>query len=398
MLTRRHGNPRRRRLRKGIRWGVGIFLVLLVVEYLVLPELGGARKSLNLIGEVNVAYLLLGVVLEAASLLAYSQLTRTVLPRSGPSRWRLLQINMSSLALSHIVPGGTAGGTALSYRLLTQNGVSGPDTGFALAMQGVGSALVLNVIFWVALVVSLFFNGYNPLYSVAAGAGVLLMGTFAGVVVLLTRGRRHAAEVVKSLAGHVPFLDGDRLAEAFQGVADRLRVFAGDRELLHRAVAWAAANWLLDAASLWVFIAAFHRYVSPIDLLVAYGLANVLAVIPITPGGLGVVEGILIPTLHGFHVPSKVALLGVLSYRLINFWLPIPVGGGTYLSLRFTSEGWRERIHSVRDEIVEQHRVPAGDDLDGTDPGSHESGAAPGAHGEPTSDGGHTKPSARSER
>ena len=115
-----------------------------------------------------------------------------------------------------------------------------------------------------------------------------------------------------------------------------------------------------DAASLWVFIAAFHRYVSPIDLLVAYGLANVLAVIPITPGGLGVVEGVLIPTLHGFHVPSKVALLGVLGYRLVNFWLPIPVGGATYVSLRFTSEGWRERIHSVHDEIIE-HKAPVDD-------------------------------------
>ena len=57
--------------------------------------------------------------------------------------------------------------------------------------------------------------------------------------------------------------------------------------------------------------------------------------IPITPGGLGVVEGVLIPTLVGFHVPLGIATLGVLSYRLVNFWLPIPVGGAAYLSLRF---------------------------------------------------------------
>ena len=66
---------------------------------------------------------------------------------------------------------------------------------------------------------------------------------------------------------------------------------------------WAAANWLFDAASLWVFLFAFGQAVLPIDLLVAYGLANILAVIPITPGGLGVIEGVLIPTLVGFGVP-----------------------------------------------------------------------------------------------
>lgn len=347
-------------------WGVSIFLVLLVFEYIVLPQLGraGASKSLNLIGRVNVAYLVAGVLLEAAALVAYAQLTHTLLPKSGPSRGRLMRINLSSLALSHVVPGGTTPGAALAYRLLTQSDVSGPDAGFALAMQGVGSAVVLNVLFWGALFVSLFFHGYNPLYAVAAGAGVLMMGTFAAVIVMLTRGRRQAVEIVRRLAAKVPFLDADGVAAAVERLADRLRAFASERELLYRAAAWAAANWLLDAGSLWVFIAAFHRLVSPIDLLVAYGLANILAVIPITPGGLGVVEGVLIPTLVGFGSSKSVATLGVLGYRLVNFWLPIPVGGATYLSLRFDSEGWRERFHSVRDEIVEIRPSPD-DGVDG---------------------------------
>ena len=72
---------------------------------------------------------------------------------------------------------------------------------------------------------------------------------------------------------------------------DEFAVLLEDRPLLIRAVTWATINWLLDAASLWVFVAAFSHFISPIDLLVAYGLANILAAIPITPGGLGVVEG-----------------------------------------------------------------------------------------------------------
>jgi uncharacterized protein (TIRG00374 family) len=352
-LLRRKRNPRRPRLRKGIRWGLGIFVILLVLFYLVLPRLTGAKSALHDIGHVNVAYLVAGVLLEAASLFAYAQLTRTVLPKHGPSRPRILQINMSTLALSHVMPGGTAAGAALGYRLYTQNDVSGPDTSFAIAMQGVGSAVVLNVIFWVALFISLFFHGYNPLYAVAAGAGVLMMGVFAGVIVALTRGRRLSIEFIHNLASKVPFLDADGVADALQRIADRLRTLAQEKELLRRAIVWAAANWLLDAASLWVFIAAFHELVSPIDLLVAYGLANIIAVLPITPSGLGVVEAVMIPTLVGFGVPKSVAVLGVLGWRAVNFWLPIPIGGATYLSLRFTSEGWRDRIRSARREIEE---------------------------------------------
>ena len=84
---------------------------------------------------------------------------------------------------------------------------------------------------------------------------------------------------------------------------------------------------MLDAASLWVFLLAFGALVSPIDVLVAFGLANILAVIPLTPSGLGVIELTAIAVLKGFGVPGDVAAAGVLSWRLVNFWLPIPFGG-----------------------------------------------------------------------
>jgi hypothetical protein len=135
-------------------------------------------------------------------------------------------------------------------------------------------------------------------------------------------------------------------------VAERLAAFIAERQLLARAVGWAAAFWLLDASSLFVFIAAFGKIVSPIDLLVAYGLAFVLAVIPVTPSGLGVIEGVLIPTLAGFGIPRGTAILAVLGYRLVNFWLPIPVGGVAYLTLRFRGEGWGQRLRHAREEVA----------------------------------------------
>jgi uncharacterized protein (TIRG00374 family) len=348
-----HRARRRPRLRREIRWTITAFVVLLVVEYLLIPELAGARKSLHLLTQVNVAYLVLAFALEGGALVAYAQLTHTVLPPGGPSRWRLFRINTSTLAVSHVVPGGTAPGTGLAYRLLTDSGVQGADAAFGLAIQGVGSAVVLNLIFWVALVVSLFVHGYNPLYGTAAGAGIVLMTLFAGVVILLLRGKHWAVDVVRRVADRLPLLRGEALAAVVERIADRLRDLLEQRALLWRAVGWAAANWLLDAASLWVFILAFHKLTSPIDLLVAYGLANVLAVIPITPGGLGIVEGVLIPTLHGFGVAKPVAALGVLSYRLVNFWLPIPAGFGSYLSLRFSRDtGWRRRLEVAREEAT----------------------------------------------
>ena len=60
-------------------------------------------------------------------------------------------------------------------------------------------------------------------------------------------------------------------------------------------------------------------------MLVAYGLANILAVIPLTPSGLGVIELTIVAVLKGFGVPGGIAAAGVLSWRLVNFWLPDPL-------------------------------------------------------------------------
>ncbi|MGH9128418.1 MAG: lysylphosphatidylglycerol synthase transmembrane domain-containing protein [Acidimicrobiales bacterium] len=332
-----------RLLKRIFRRGVTAFLVALVIEYLVLPQIAGVNKDLHLLGQLNLGYALLGVALEVAALVSYASLTRSVLPKGSASLARLLRIQLSGVAVNHVIPGGTAAGTGIAYRLLTEGGVSGTDAGFGLATQGIGSALVLNVILWLALIVSIGVQGFNAIYVTAALVGVVLFSGFGALVFALTRGAERSATILAALARRLPFLKEETVTTLVTRLAVRLRELGADRQLLRRAVAWAAANWLFDAASLWVFLLAFHHAVGPDALLVAYGLANVLAAIPITPGGLGIVEGVLIPSLVGFGTPRGIAILAVISYRLVNFWLPIPVGALAYLSLHLEPGSSRAR-------------------------------------------------------
>ncbi|MHB8295477.1 MAG: lysylphosphatidylglycerol synthase transmembrane domain-containing protein [Acidimicrobiales bacterium] len=337
--------------RHPIRRGTLLILLALVVEYLVLPQIAGVRDSLHLLGRANIALVILAVLLEVASLASYARLTKTVLPPRSSSFSRLWRIDMSTLALSHVLPGGTASGDGLGYRLLTNEGVRGSEAGVALAIQGIGSALVLNAILWLALIVSVPVTGFNPIYATAAIVGALLLAAFAGLVLLLTRGEERAAVALRGLVARVPFVKRGAAGSAdrvVHQIAARIRVMGADSALLRRAVLWAAANWLLDAASLLVFLAAFGHVENPDGLLVAYGLAYVLAAVPVTPGGLGIVEGVLVPTLVGFGASSGTAIVAVISYRLVNFWLPIPVGAVSYLSLR---AGGDQRETNRRDEL-----------------------------------------------
>jgi hypothetical protein len=247
--------------------------------------------------------------------------------------------------------------------MLTQAGVDGPDAGFALATQSLGSAVVLNALLWLALVVSIPLNGFSALYVTAAIVGAVLIGSFSLLIVLLTRGEERAAVLLESLAARMPLIDEEAIGRLVHRLASRLRELGRDRDLLRRAIVWAAANWLLDAASLWVFVAAFGHRVRLDGLLVSFGLAYVLAAIPVTPGGLGVVETVLTSSLIGFGTARGIALFGVLSYRLVNFWLPIPLGGVAYLSLQFDDgdpdEGARQARRERRERALRRLIEPA---------------------------------------
>jgi len=345
------GPPRPRRFRP-FRFTLKLLAFVTIVYFATYVVLPGVREAAGRLRTVNPALLLLGLILEIAALFAYTLLTRAALGEESRniSRFRLFRIQMSTKALSSIVPGGSAAGSAMGYRLMTLSGVNGPDAGFALATAGLGSAVVLNLIFWIALMVSIPIRGVNPGYATAAIAGIVLMLIASGIVFGLMEGQGRAERILRWVARHLR-LSEDRAAAGVRHVGLRLEDLAGDRKLLGRVLGWAAANWILDAAALWVFLRAFGASTEIDALIVAFGLVNVLAVIPIMPGGLGIIDGGLPIALVGFGLTQGTALLGTATYRLAQFFFPIVLGGVLYASLRVGpwSIQRRERLRRLRD-------------------------------------------------
>lgn len=357
----------------------GLLLVtFLILNHLVLPQLAGARNALHTLSDVNPGLLLVALALELGALAAYAQFTRAALPPQphlDPSKPRLstiLRIQLATKAVTNLIPGGTAAGSAVGYRLLVGAGVAGSDAAFALATVGLASAVVLNVLLWLALVVSIPRGGFQPAYLTAAIVGVILLTLFAALVVLLMKGRRSADRAVRAITRRLPFVHPDKASDVLHRIADHLHALAERPDVVRGGVGWAMGNWLLDAASLWVFLAAFGSTV-PIDsLLVSFCLASVLAVIPLTPGGLGVVEAVLTSTLVGFGVPAATAAVGVVTYRLAAFWLPIPLGALSYASLRVGPAPLgprpRRRVRELAEDAFEaEARLAARGHLDALD-------------------------------
>jgi len=307
----------------------------IIIYFFVLPLIPGFGKAFSELSKVRPSLLVLGLGLEFSALFAYSLLTHAALgdSRHSISIWRLFRIQLSTKSVSEVLPAGSAASSALGFKLLTSSGVPGPDAGFALATAGLGSAVVLNLILWVGLIASIPGRGVNAAYGSAALVGVILMLVATGLVVGLIDGQGRAERTIKWFAVKLR-TDPDNAADVLRQLGFRLQGLAREPGLKERVFVWALLNWLLDMAALWVFLLAFGAHVDLRGLIVAFGLANIMAVVPITPGGLGIVEGIYIPTLVGFGLTRSVATVGVLSYRIAQYWMPLIVGAIVYLSLR----------------------------------------------------------------
>ena len=91
-----------------------------------------------------------------------------------------------------------------------------------------------------------------------------------------------------------------------------------------------AAGWLLQNVTLglsfWAALMAFGRYTNPIETTFMYVLTNTVASAVPTPGGLGAIEAALTLGFSSVGVPSAIAFSATMLFRLLTYWLRIPIG------------------------------------------------------------------------
>jgi uncharacterized protein (TIRG00374 family) len=239
-------------------------------------------------------------------------------------------------ALSKIAPAGGAVGGALQYRMLVESGARKGRV--AAAITAVNLLTFAVVLVLPVLAIPAFLTGSvdrDLVTATAIGLGVLVLLTAAAIALLAfdeplawvgrrVQGIRNAIRRGSEPLRTLP----DRLITE----RDRLLEILGPR--WGRAVAGTVARWAFDYATLIAALAAVGSHPSPLLVLLAFCAAQVLAQVPLTPGGLGFVEAGLTATLALAGVSAGAAVVATLAYRLVSYWLPLPVGLAAYAAHR----------------------------------------------------------------
>ena len=219
-------------------------------------------------------------------------------------------------------------GAALQYRMLVQAGVGGARAVSALtAVNLLTFAVVLGL---PVFALPSFVRGSvarNLVEATIGGLAVFLLLAGAGAACLALDGPlafvgRTVQGVRNRLRRNSPDVTG--LPQRLLRERDRVLAALGPR--WKRALVSAIGRWAFDYATLLAALAAVGSTPRPGLVLLAFCTAQVLAQIPVTPGGLGFVEAGLTATLALAGVGPGDAVLATFAYRLVSFWLPLPLG------------------------------------------------------------------------
>jgi uncharacterized membrane protein YbhN (UPF0104 family) len=254
-----------------------------------------------------VSWLLVAVLAQLASLSAYALVVRELL-RVGDVVARvsaLLRVTVGGIAMSASLPGGQVASAAYWYKRLRHEGASRSLTAYAMVGTMLAGVLSLAALFVVGVAAA---GADGPL---AAARTPILAGCAAILVVVVVARRRVVGIVLTAVRRLAPGLPAG---------------YSPERRPLVVTTALAFANWLLDCACLWAALAAVHADVPLRSILLAYTLAQLVASVPILPGGGGTVEASLILTFAAFQHTSAALVAGVLLFRVISCWGLIPVG------------------------------------------------------------------------
>jgi uncharacterized protein (TIRG00374 family) len=325
-----------------MRWTVRgvLFVALAVGVFGLLPRLGGLRHDAAGLRHARPAFVAAAIVAQAVSLACYALLYRRVLASLGARlRFRLAaEVTLSTFLISHVTPFGSATGTLLNVSTLEAEGIAASTTGEAIGLTSLVSTVALIALFGTGLVATAG-RHVSATYLRIAGIALVLVVLVLAIAFGVGAHPGIAERAVRRAAGwarHVrPSIDPEKAAQTSKRLVVLARSALTGRAFL-QSYGFASADLLFDLLSLDLMFLAFRYQPGFGPLAVAYGAANIASAIPITPGGLGVIEVTLVAITVGFGAPRATAVIAVLGYRVVNYWLPLLPGAAAYLRLRLS--------------------------------------------------------------
>ena len=312
-----------------------MLLLTAVSLYLLFPALVSVLGSWKDLERVNPLWFVAVVTTETLSLVCFWNLQRIALRTKA---WfSVATSQLASGAMTSIIPGGQAAGAALQFKMLTTSGIDATTAGSsitALSLLTTGTVLALPLLALPAILTGTSVPAGLAQAAWLGAVAFVLLALGTACLLIFDRPLEIVGAVIQKIRNRVERRKAPLTDLPFRLVRERDTIRRTIGSHLGAAVLSAAGRSLFDYLTLLVALTAVGARPDPSLVLLAYAAAQILGMIPVTPGGLGFVEAGLTATLALAGVSGGEAVLATLIYRLASYWLPMPSGLVAYVLFR----------------------------------------------------------------
>ncbi len=316
----------------------------------VLPSMADFSEVWETISSLSAVEILFLFGLAGWNILTYQFVVMAALP--GLPLWQAFLVGQISTAVANTVPAGSAVGIGVTYSMFSRLGYSASSIGIAAALTGLWSTFVKLGLPVIALAILVFRGGANPALVGAAVTGLVALLIAVGILAVVVVSDRLAGAAGARLGVLATAVARPLGRGPFRGWDERFRAFRErTAEVLTGRWAWLTATSLLSQLSLFALLLASLRLVgveaervSWPEALAAFAFIRLVTALPITPGGIGLVEVGMTGALVLAGGPEPAVVAGVLVYRALSYALQIPVGAMCWVGWRLAAG--RARVDS----------------------------------------------------
>lgn len=325
--------PLVKRINWRLVWRITWLLVIAGVVYTLLPTLTKmpeqARESLE---KVHPYALLIGLGLELVAQLSGMLVLRRsleALKQPAPPNWVLGQVWYAQMAVAVLLPAGSVTATVMVADALRKRNVAPAEAVTAATLTKALSIVTLIILFVIGFGLSSGQPDSSSSYvnAVAIGMPILIVAIAALAAAIVwpkvagsIAGR--AAQLVKRVVKKV---DPRQISSRAEAIALQSQQMLRGRQAWP-TLAFSFGYWILDTAVLYAMLWGLNQTPHIGAVLLASTVGRLLATIPITPGGIGIVEVAETAILSALGVNATIAALAVIAYRVISFWIVNLVG------------------------------------------------------------------------
>jgi len=322
-----------------------IILLVGIGIWILIPKIIGLKETLNLLNKIKYSAFILAIIAEAFFYIGSAIINRTVLRMTGDKLkfGDVLKISLMDSFSVQFLPLATFGEAAVDYYFYRAKNVRTSH----IVLMFVARTIIVWLVFAFIYLIGVAFSPTNP----ELGSHKLLtiwliyfaaFGFFFWLIYIYLKKER----LLKNACGLVKFVNQlakichfqkielEKIPPLVDKIYQATAILVQNRRLQIAAILGALFFWFGDIFCLYFSFLAFNYHPHLAIVIFTYAVAKILSTISFIPGGIGISEASMGLIFIGFNIPAPTALAAVLIFRFLSFWLPIPIGLSSFLSLQ----------------------------------------------------------------